>query len=1142
MAQGGYKFLFDLEADRGARVFLDPTFFRRRRFRRLLLTVVCVFFAWTMLFLDGALSVHRVAEEIRFWWLAERLPVAEPAQRQDDAVYLQTENIHPVANSHSGQSATCPDSPRPAFAANAEGTSVQFFGHIPTELEWAPLSLESSCGALDVLIPDWLSIKPSGDGLKVDFASDSVREPVEAYLNRAAQRPRIMPTVALEPGFDLDGFLDRLSAPETISTISRDLVAVSEVLGASGLCLDFRQLNNMQLASLDPLFNQTAAELKKSGLTTCMITSVEQGVWENRDLLRYFDTVILMAFRQPWVGSAPGPLAPDAWLEDLGRRALAVIGPERLTLAIGNFAVEWTQRRPLPEILPFGEALLQVSKAEATLAFNPETGISFSSYRDQSGKIHRIFLLDAASANNQIMALRDIGIRQIGIWSLGREDPGLWQVIAEQTQTPTELAAGLSVVTLPNYVSYQGNGPFLRILSEPSPGLRLAHIDAMTGKIDKLEYKAFPTPFVLERYGRASPEKLVLTFDDGPHAEYTAAILDALKDTQTLASFFVVGTQIMEEPDLLRRIIDEGHEVGSHTFSHPRMDQISRSRTDLEHGMMRKLIAGYTGHSTQLYREPFLRGGGPIEAARVYSLKTVQNEGGIIAGMEIVPKDWEGMSTDAIVSYVLEEVEKGSGNVILLHDGGKDRSATVKAVPILIDALRKQGYEFTTLAGLLGIEREVLMPAVAGSQLLFDRVSFEFLSLAWFSLELVFWVVLGIGIVRMLMIFFLAQIRRGFQPVDDGRKPSVAVLIPAFNEEKVIASCINSVLQSDYENFEVIVVDDGSQDETFNEVLRFRNNPKVQIFAQLNHGKWSALNAAIANSSAEIIVCIDADTRIEPDAIRHLVRHFGNPKVGAVAGKITVGNRKRLLTRLQALEYITAQNFDRRAFDLINGLMVVPGAIGAWRAQAVREAGRFCNDTMTEDADLTIAVNRAGYRVTYEDNAVAYTEAPESIRQLLAQRLRWTLGMFQCAWKHKGAFRERRAVGMVSIPDMLIFGYLFPLLAPIADLFVLILLYNVLSGAWSGEVGTAVTNTPTHLIWAYMILPLLDLFIAAYALKTDKHEKLALLLLFPFQRFFYRQLLYLSVYRSLLRALSGNLVGWGRMQRSGRLYLEPSAQ
>ncbi len=1137
MAQGGYKFLFDLEADRGARVFLDPTFYRRRRIRRSVLAIACIIVAWMTLFLDGALSIRKTTEEIRLWWSPENLPVTQTVPRQDSHIHKQAKQTHPVANTLAGKSETCSNSAHPVFSANAEDVGMQFFGHVPIELEWAPLSLESSCGVLDVLVPDWLSITPSDEGLIVNVESESVREPVEAYLKRAAHRPQNMPTVSLEPGFDLDGFLEQLSTSTTVSTISHDLVTAARRVGAAGICLDFRQLDKMQLTALDTFFSEAASELKKHRLASCIIVSVEQEVWENRDLMRYFDTVILMAFRQPWIGSTPGPLAPDAWIEDLGKRALAAIGPERLALAIGNFAVEWTMRRPLPEMLPFAEALLQLSEAEAALAFSAETGNSFSSYRDQTGKIHRMWLLDAASANNQIIALRDLGIRQVGIWSLGREDPGLWNVISQQSQTPTELSTQLSVVTLPNYVAYQGNGPFLRVLSEPSPGLRLAQFNPQTGKINKMEYKAFPAPFLLERYGRASPEKLVLTFDDGPHAEYTAAILDTLKASQTPASFFVVGTQIMEEPDLVQRMIDEGHEIGSHTFSHPRMDQISRSRTDLEHGMMRKLIAGYTGHTTQLYREPFLRAGGPIEAARVHSLKTVQNEGGIIAGMEIVPKDWEGMSADAIVSYVLEEVGKGAGNVILLHDGGKDRSATVKAVPILINALEKQGYEFTTLAELLGVEREDLMPVATGSRQLFDRVSFEFLSFAWFSLEMVFWVVLGIGIVRMLMVFFLAQIRRGFQPIDDGHRPSVAVLIPAYNEEKVVAKCINSVLQSDYENFEVIVVDDGSQDETFNEILRFRNNPKVQIFAQLNHGKWSALNAAIANASAEIIVCIDADTRIDPEAIRHLARHFSNPKVGAVAGKITVGNRRSLLTRLQALEYVTAQNFDRRAFDLINGLMVVPGAIGAWRAQAVREAGHFCNDTITEDADLTIAVNRAGYRVTYEDNAVAYTEAPESIRQLLSQRLRWTLGMFQCAWKHKDAFRKGRAVGMVSIPDMLIFGYLFPLLAPIADLFVLILLYNFISGSWSGEVGTGVTSTPTHLIWAYMILPLLDLFVAAYALKTDKHENLALLLLFPFQRFFYRQLLYLSVYRSLLRALSGNLVGWGKMKRSGRSHL-----
>ncbi|MEZ5722062.1 MAG: glycosyltransferase family 2 protein [Paracoccaceae bacterium] len=248
---------------------------------------------------------------------------------------------------------------------------------------------------------------------------------------------------------------------------------------------------------------------------------------------------------------------------------------------------------------------------------------------------------------------------------------------------------------------------------------------------------------------------------------------------------------------------------------------------------------------------------------------------------------------------------------------------------------------------------------------------------------------------------------------------------------------------------------------------------------------------------------------------------------------MVVGNRVNLLTRLQALEYITAQNFERRAHDMLNSMLVVPGALGAWRTEALKAAGMYSPDTVTEDADMTVAVNRAGYRITYEDEAVAYTEVPETVRLLLSQRLRWSFGMFQTAWKHKGAIRERTSVGLISIPDLVVFGYLFALLAPLADFFLLLLVWNQVFGdpqqlAYGGLAAAAPVG------FAYLALPLFEMFVAGYALKADKRESMWMLLLFPFQRFFYRQLLYFSVLRALARAVMGSFTGWGIKKRMRR--------
>ena len=436
----------------------------------------------------------------------------------------------------------------------------------------------------------------------------------------------------------------------------------------------------------------------------------------------------------------------------------------------------------------------------------------------------------------------------------------------------------------------------------------------------------------------------------------------------------------------------------------------------------------------------------------------------------------------------------------------------------------------------MGATRAELMPVAEGGYQTFDRVSFSIVVWVQSAIVTLFWVALGIGVIRSLAILLLSILNwRGRSPVSL-IDPSVAVVIPAYNEEKVIRKCIESVRASDYKNIEIIVVDDGSSDNTLNEVFSFSHKQDVRVISQPNQGKWSALNRAMLNVSSDIVVCIDADTQIEKSAIRHLVKHFNDAKIGAVAGKIMAGNKVNLLTRLQAFEYATSQNVERKAFDLINGILVVPGALGAWRVSALRKAGLFSDETMTEDTDLTIKVNRAGYRIVYEPDARGYTEVPERVGQLLKQRLRWSFGMFQSAWKHKKALFEGRAVGLVSIPDMFIFGYLFPLLAPLADLFVAIMLYKLLSGDWSGESTGMLGSQPAQYLLAYLTLPVLELLIAAFALARDKDESLWTLLLFPLQRIFYRPLLYYSVIRAILRAITGRLFSWGTQKRLGRDY------
>jgi len=1113
------------------KVFADPKQIRRRRLLQAVILLLVVALAWLALFLNGALSWQTAFQDVSAYWSREdrQDPLETFDRTLPPDVQLASLAAAPKRDTR------CAPTEQPYFAAMADAAAPVVFAHVPSTYDWAHLSLPDSCEQIGVLVPDWLRIEADATGPALTLESAESRVMVEDFRAQSAATPDLMPTVMIDPGPQKEAFFTALSTPGTATRIASELATTLTLLYAQGACLNILDFNEADLPRLLPFFETLANRFDADGFTACLILSGTDALWRNPEATDLFDTVILKLFHEPWVGAAPAPLAPDAWFADTAKAAAETLGKDKLVVALGSFAVEWTSGVPMPRTMPYAEAMDRIAATGANLRYSAKVSGSLSSFRDANGRQHKIWMQDAASIQNQLATLTDLGIASTGIWSLGQEDPGVWMVLRNRGSSADELSAALALVQLKNFVQYSGEGAFLKLKQRLSPGIRQVRIDDETGRVTAQSYDLMPRPYALERYGKPEGKQVALTFDDGPHPEFSPQVLDILEAESVPAAFFVTGSAVMEAPDVLRRIVDEGHEIGAHTFSHPRMDQISRTRVDLEFSLLDKIIAGAVGRKAMLYREPFQRSGGPISAARVASLEPALDRGLEVVGMDIVPRDWDGWSAREIADFVISEVQNDRGNMILLHDGGKDRSATVEALPLIISGLRDTGYSFTTLANLANTTRADIMPVAEGGYQTLDRVSFSMVAWMRHAVVTAFWVALAIGITRSLAVLVLSVLNwRGRRPVSLV-EPRVAVIIPAHNEEKVIRTCIESVRASDYRNLEIIVVDDGSSDNTLTEVFRFSHKQDVRLISQPNQGKWSALNRALLNVDAEIVVCIDADTQIERSAIRHLVKQFNDPKVGAVAGKIMAGNKVNLLTRLQAFEYATSQNVDRRAFDLINGILVVPGALGAWRRSALRKAGLFSDATMTEDTDLTIQVNRAGYRVVYEPRARGYTEVPERIGQLLKQRLRWSFGMFQSAWKHKRAVFEGRMVGLISIPDMFIFGYLFPLLAPIADLFVLVLLYNMVAGGW-GELDTTLAAQPTHYLWAYLTLPALEILIAAFALARDEDESLWSLLLFPIHRVFYRPLLYYSVIRAILRAVTGRLASWGTQKRLGRDY------
>jgi len=345
------------------------------------------------------------------------------------------------------------------------------------------------------------------------------------------------------------------------------------------------------------------------------------------------------------------------------------------------------------------------------------------------------------------------------------------------------------------------------------------------------------------------------------------------------------------------------------------------------------------------------------------------------------------------------------------------------------------------------------------------------------------------------------------------------------------------VLDSREVAVEVIVIDDGSKDRT-SAIVRdaFADEPRVRLLTLQNGGKARALNRGLELVRGEIVIALDADTQFEPTTIARLARWFGDPRLGAVAGNAKVGNRVNLVSRWQALEYITAQNLERRALARLDAMTVVPGAVGAWRLAAIRAVGGYPPDTLAEDQDLTIAIQRAGWKVHYDQYAVAWTEAPESFGGLAKQRFRWAYGTLQCLWKHRRVIAggEPRGLARIGLPQAILFQILLAAISPVIDLALIVSLvatwFEVQAHGWQ-QAQTDIDKMLTY----WIIFTAIDLLAAFIAFALERREQWRLLWLLIPQRIGYRQIMYYVVLKALTQAMRGPRVGWGKLERSGRV-------
>jgi peptidoglycan-N-acetylglucosamine deacetylase len=935
---------------------------------------------------------------------------------------------------------------------------------------------------------------------------------------------------------------EMMANPGARQNLVHDVVEYAVEAHQSGIVLDFEEVPLKSQPNFRQFVAELAQGLHQASLKLMIALPARDDDYDYAFFGRETDAIILMNYDQHWLTSPSGPIAAQDWFMENLRQIRDVVPAQKIVVGIANYAYDWTESKNKNERrgeeFSVQEALLHAYESETDVEFDPTSLNPHYSYEDEQNRTHNVWMLDAVTAYNELRACERLGVQGTALWRLGSADTSIWPIwdtihADDATRDKLrELPPGPDLIL-------EGAGDIWRITDVPKPGQRSFTYDNTSDLITSEKYDKIPLSYDIDQIGDAK-NKLVISFDDGPDRRWTPRILDILKEKHAPAVFFVVGEEANQSPDLLKREYNEGHEIGNHTFTHPNFDEISHTQLKWELNLTQRLIESTLGVKSILFRPPYGIDHQPEYAEEIQQLPYPQELGYLIVGQRVDPDDWRldgnrpQRPAQEIVADVMRQANKG--NIVLLHDGGGDRAQTVAALPMIIDQLRAKGYELTSVAGLLGETRDsVMVPLTFRERLIAraDGLIFGIFQWCRFGIATIF--ILGIVLVsgRALIIGILAIIEK-LRP-DHARLaspiPAVTVLIPAFNEESVIVQTVNSVLLSDLKDIRVIVVDDGSADRTF-ELLQsnFANNPAVQIIHQSNRGKAAALNNALGHSTTDIVVTIDADTEIEPDAIRKLLRHFSDPTVGAVAGNVKVGNRSRWLTRWQALEYVTSQNMEKRAFDLLNCITVVPGALGAWRKKAIEDSGGITADTVAEDADLTIAIRRHGWRILYDEEAVAWTEAPESPGMLIRQRFRWTFGTLQSFWKHSDTlFRAKYGMlGWVALPNIFVFQIVLPLVSPLIDLlfFGSIVLWGLaqlhitqIPQLWT----TADVQRSVVFFLGFLII---DVLTCVIAFALERQEDWTLLIPVLLQRFYYRQLMYIVLFRSVKEAVSGRAVGW----------------
>ena len=971
-------------------------------------------------------------------------------------------------------------------------------------------SLKANYSSINIVVPDWYNLNGK---LGID---SRIQPEVDKFVKSKGIEEMPLINNYVNNKWDSSIVHDMINVKnrkKVINSIIKELKSHSY----SGINLDIENINENDKKPYVSFVKEMYKELNKNKIKLTIDLSAADETLNYKALSRNCDYVLLMVYDEHYENSEPGPVASLKWSSDA--LDTADIPPNKLIGCIGNYGYDWTVNSKKPaDTIVYSDVIRYMGLGNISIKWDKDSHNPYICYK-KDGVDHIVWFLDGTTCYNQVKATLDRGLAGVAIWRLGGEDPTMWNVIKDINKPQNSLKKIKNIYCSAG-VQYSGLGEIIYVESGGKNGERNITLDPK-GYINDVKYISMPSAFQIKRFGKVKGKTIALTFDDGPDSYYTPRILYILKKYNVKASFFLIGQNAADNPDVVQRMYNEGHDIGNHTYTHPNIAETSPRRTTMELNATQRLIQEITGHSTILFRPPYEADAEPSKPDEIIPIIRSQELGYVMIGELIDPEDWQAPEPAELYKRIMNNI--GNGNIMLLHDAGGNRDSTLKILPQVIERLQKDGYKFVTVSELMSKHRDEVMPPVKTFDkqfITFNKTFFDTIY-DWNNIVVViFCSSCVLGILRMLLLVYLSNLHKkknAYKPMKKFEE-GVSVLVAAYNEETVICKTLDSVLKSNFENLEIIVVDDGSNDQTL-EMLRdkYGEMPNVKILTKPNGGKTSALNLGFKKASHDVIVTIDADTILEGDTIDLLARHFNNVKVAAVSGNIKVGNINNALTLWQHIEYVTGFNLEKRTFALLNCITVVPGAISAWRKSAVEECGYFSEDTLAEDTDMTLTLIQKGYKVSLEEKAKAYTEAPEDIKSLVKQRHRWCYGILQCLWKHKNAlFNSKcKSLGFFAMPSMLLFQYVFLTLSPIGDIYFIFGMF---------------TKSANKLLVFYLIFLIVDYISAVFAfnLENENRKPLKWLLI---QRILYRLIMVHVVVKSLISVVVGKVVGWNKLKR-----------